>query len=112
MDKSRSPAEPPRNRAAPALRDPNARLLQPLHSVAPSLRALRTYMLLRATHTTTYLYSEPVSICHTEAHLAPREHWGQTVLEHELSIVPQPDFSLTRRDYFGNGVAYFSIHKP
>ena len=69
-------------------------------------------MLLRATHTTTYLYSEPVSICHTEAHLAPREHWGQTVLEHELTIIPTPDFSLTRRDYFGNDVAYFSIHKP
>ena len=54
-------------------------------------------MLLQATHTTTYLYSEPVSICHTEAHLAPRDHWGQSVLEHDLIIVPAPDFSLTRR---------------
>jgi transglutaminase-like putative cysteine protease len=69
-------------------------------------------MILRATHTTTYLYSEPVSICHSEAHLTPRDHWGQTVLEHDLTIVPVPEFSLNRHDYFGNEVAYFSIHEP
>src|SRR5258706_10519638 len=69
-------------------------------------------MILRAIHTTTYLYSEPVSICHTEAHLTPRQHWGQAVLEHELTIIPTPDFSLTRQDYFGNEAAYFSLHEP
>src|SRR3954462_2181716 len=69
-------------------------------------------MILRATHTTTYLYSDLVSICHTEAHLAPRAFWGQAVLEHELTIVPEPDFSITRQDYFGNEAAYFSIHQP
>ena len=69
-------------------------------------------MILRATHTTTYLYSEPVSVCHTEAHLTPRRHWGQALLEHQLTIVPEPTFSLTRLDYFGNEAAYFSIHEP
>lgn len=69
-------------------------------------------MILRASHTTTYLYSDPVSICHTEVHLAPRAQWSQSVIEHELAIVPPPDFSLSRRDYFGNEVTYFSIHEP
>ena len=69
-------------------------------------------MIYRATHTTMYMYSEPVSICHTEVHLCPREHASQTVLEHELEIVPAPDFLESRRDYFGNEVSYFSIHEP
>lgn len=69
-------------------------------------------MFLRPTHTTTYLYSEPVSICHTEVHLAPREFDGQALFEHELTIHPKPDFLTSRRDYFGNQVTYFSIHEP
>lgn len=69
-------------------------------------------MILRATHKTTYLYSEPVSICHTEVHLAPRAQWGQVVLNHELEILPEPDFRLSRKDYFGNEVTYFSIQEP
>jgi transglutaminase-like putative cysteine protease len=69
-------------------------------------------MILRASHTTTYLYSEPVSICHTEVHLAPRPQWGQAVLDHELEILPVPDFQISRRDYFGNEVTYFSIQEP
>ena len=47
-------------------------------------------MIFTATHTTTYLYSDPVSICHTEVHLAPRGGWGQRVLEHELTVLPKP----------------------
>ncbi len=69
-------------------------------------------MILRATHTTTYLYSEPVSICHTEVHLAPRDGERQRVIEHDLSIVPPPDATFSRKDYFGNDVTYFSIHEP
>jgi transglutaminase-like putative cysteine protease len=69
-------------------------------------------MILSATHTTTYLYSAPVSICHTEVHLAPRTMPSQTVLAHEITITPKPDYSVKRRDYFGNGVTYFSIHEP
>jgi transglutaminase-like putative cysteine protease len=69
-------------------------------------------MLLRATHTTTYLYSAPVSICHTEVHLAPRSHRNQRVLEHDLSIVPMPEATFSHTDYFGNEVTYFSIHEP
>jgi transglutaminase-like putative cysteine protease len=69
-------------------------------------------MLLRSTHVTTYLYSAPVSICHTEVHLAPREGLNQQLLDHSLSIVPAPDATFTHDDYFGNRVTYFSIHEP
>jgi transglutaminase-like putative cysteine protease len=69
-------------------------------------------MLLRATHTTQYLYSDPVSICHTEVHLAPRETLHQQVLSHQLTIEPNPDFRHHREDYFGNGVTMFSLHEP
>jgi len=63
-------------------------------------------MLLRATHTTTYLYSEPVSICHTEVHLSPRNEGNQKVLDHNLSIIPPPDATFSHTDYFGNETAF------
>src|ERR1035438_7106326 len=69
-------------------------------------------MMLRATHTTTYLYSQPVSICHTEVHLAPRDGPNQRVIDHTLSVTPVPDATFRHKDYFGNDVTYFSIHEP
>ena len=48
-------------------------------------------MPIRAKHSTTYLYSEPVSICHTETRLAPREDRCQHTLEHHLSIHRVPN---------------------
>jgi len=69
-------------------------------------------MKLRAEHTTTYLYSGPVSICHTEVHLMPRTDRNQHVLDHRLMIHPAPEQTFPRRDYFGNDAAYFSIHEP
>src|SRR3974377_974691 len=69
-------------------------------------------MQVRAKHTTTYLYSEPVSISHTETRLTPREDRSQHTLEHHLSILPAPQRIFTRKDYFGNDVTYFSIHQP
>ncbi len=69
-------------------------------------------MIVTATHTTTYLYGEPVSICHTEVHLAPRTGPNQRVVSHELEVRPEPAFMLTRTDYFGNEFTYFCIHEP
>lgn len=69
-------------------------------------------MTLKATHTTTYLYSDPVSICHTEVHLAPRPTERQTLLDFDLKVHPEPDYTTSRIDYFGNEVTYFSIHAP
>ncbi|HUI80859.1 MAG TPA: transglutaminase family protein [Bryobacteraceae bacterium] len=67
--------------------------------------------MLRTTHTTTYLYSEPVSICHTEVHLAPRGDRNQHLIEHNLTVNPMPDMMFGHKDYFGNDVIYFSIHE-
>ncbi|MGO9059721.1 MAG: transglutaminase family protein [Candidatus Binataceae bacterium] len=68
--------------------------------------------MLRAIHTTTYNYSNPVSLCHSEVHLAPRATAHQRVVSHELLIDPRPDSSATRQDYFGNEVTYFAIDEP
>lgn len=69
-------------------------------------------MTLRATHTTTYLYSDPVSICHMQVRLAPRESPRQRVLDHALSLAPMPEATFSHKDYFGNDVTNFSIHEP
>jgi len=68
--------------------------------------------MLRTTHTTTYLYSQPVSICHTELRLTPRGDGPQRLLEHRLSILPEPEETFERKDYFGNDVTYFSLQIP
>ncbi|MGA3258278.1 MAG: transglutaminase family protein [Bryobacteraceae bacterium] len=69
-------------------------------------------MKLRATHTTAYQYTEPVSICHTAVHLTPRDGPNQRVLDHTLSIDPMPEATFSHKDYFGNDVTCFSIHEP
>ncbi|HTR62429.1 MAG TPA: transglutaminase family protein [Candidatus Binataceae bacterium] len=69
-------------------------------------------MILRATHSTTYSYADTVSICYTEARLLPRTTHGQTPIEHELVIDPEPDSTLLRTDFFGNSVAAFSVQQP
>jgi transglutaminase-like putative cysteine protease len=69
-------------------------------------------MILRSVHTTTYKYSEPVSLCHSEVHLAPRATHNQSVIRHDLEIHPRPESSAVRTDYFGNEVAYFAIDDP
>jgi transglutaminase-like putative cysteine protease len=69
-------------------------------------------MKLIATHITRYWYSGPVSMCHTEVHLHPRVRQHQTVLEFSLDVTPTPDSLLSREDYFGNEVTFFSIAEP
>jgi transglutaminase-like putative cysteine protease len=69
-------------------------------------------MKLLATHITRYWYSGAVSMCNTEVHLQPRSRANQTVLEYELEVNPTPDSLLTREDYFGNHVTFFSIAEP
>jgi transglutaminase-like putative cysteine protease len=69
-------------------------------------------MLLRATHTTTYKYSQPASLCHSEVYLAPRSTDHQRPLSHELKIHPEPDSCAARKDYYGNAVTYFAIDEP
>jgi transglutaminase-like putative cysteine protease len=69
-------------------------------------------MKLLATHVTRYWYSGPVSMCHTEVHLQPRPRKNQTILEYALEVSPTPDSLLSREDYFGNQVTFFSLAEP
>ncbi len=69
-------------------------------------------MKVLATHVTRYWYSGPVSMCHTEVHLRPRPRPNQTILEFALDVIPTPDSLLSRQDYFGNEVTFFSIAEP
>jgi transglutaminase-like putative cysteine protease len=66
----------------------------------------------RITHTTTYTYSEPVSLCQNVAHLAPRPCHRQRAGRTVLSITPDPAVIEERVDYFGNPVSYFTIQEP
>ena len=62
-------------------------------------------------HTTTYEYSEPVSLCHNLAHLSPRPSSQQQCEQTVLSITPDPAVLEERTDYFGNPVLYFTIQE-
>jgi len=63
------------------------------------------------THTTTYDYSEPVSLCQNVAHLAPRECPRQRAGRSVMTITPDPAVLEDRVDYYGNPVCYFTIQE-
>lgn len=65
----------------------------------------------RIQHRTIYAYSGRVDLCHSLAHLSPREDEGQLTESHEIVVTPSPDFESERLDYFGNKVRYFSIQR-
>jgi len=64
----------------------------------------------KITHTTSYQYAEPVSVCHNEARLKPLNTFYQQCLASEIVIDPPPSDFHERKDFFGNPVAYFAIH--
>lgn len=63
----------------------------------------------RITHRTTYEYSEPVTVSHHAARMAPRATPHQTSGGFRLQIHPTPAVQSTRTDYFGNSVCVFSV---
>lgn len=63
-------------------------------------------------HITEYRYSEPVSLCHNEAHLQPRYLPHQYCSHSQLHIQPPPAIRHEREDFFGNRVVYFVIQEP
>jgi transglutaminase-like putative cysteine protease len=69
-------------------------------------------MIYRVTHTNSYSYSEPVSLCHNLLHLTARDTPRQTCRQSQLLIQPVPAVSSTRTDYFGNSATYFTIQEP
>ena len=68
-------------------------------------------MKYRVIHTTQYLYSEPVSLCHNEARFAPRTFASQVCQSSQLAIEPRPSALREREDFFGNRVSYFAIQQ-
>jgi len=69
-------------------------------------------MLYRISHSTTYEYAEPVSLCQNLAHLTPRNTASQTCRQSMLDVTPQPSVLSDRLDYFGNATTFFAVQEP
>ncbi len=69
-------------------------------------------MIYRVTHTTTYAYSEPVTLCHNLVHLTPRDTGRQKSRHHQLLISPLPAVSKVHTDFFGNHAQFFTVQEP
>jgi len=69
-------------------------------------------MRYRVVHTTRYRYSQPVTLCHNEAHLRPRTFGIQSCIESRLSVEPPAALMHERTDFFGNPVTYFAVQEP
>lgn len=65
----------------------------------------------RITHTTSYKYSSPVSVCHNVVMLSPRKSEYLECNSHRLNVRPIPDISEHRTDMFGNIVRRFSLEE-
>lgn len=68
-------------------------------------------MRFHISHTTHYVYGAPVSLCHSIAHLKPRETPYQRCLKSHARVSPWPSVSREHRDLFGNRVNYFSVQQ-
>lgn len=66
-------------------------------------------MRYRISHTTEYRYQEPVTLCHNECRLTPRNQGAQSCSRTVFSIEPPPSVFRERTDYFGNRVVYFDV---
>jgi transglutaminase-like putative cysteine protease len=60
---------------------------------------------LQLKHTTTYRYSQPVTFGEHRLMVRPRESHDQHLLEHTLTIEPEPSELRWLQDVFGNSVA-------
>jgi transglutaminase-like putative cysteine protease len=63
-------------------------------------------------HTTTYSYTDTVSICQNDVHLMPRQTPFQTTAGFLLEVSPEPMLQRSWIDTFGNEVRYFSLEEP
>lgn len=68
-------------------------------------------MKYRVSHKTTYQGDQPVSVCHNEAWLKPRDTPFQCLEDHQLAVHPSPTSLAPRHDYFGNNVWAFSFNR-
>lgn len=68
-------------------------------------------MKYKVTHTTKYVYSEPVSVCHNRVMLTPQTGPRLRCQSHRLVVRPTPQITSRRTDFFGNTVQTFSIEE-
>ncbi|MDB6024782.1 MAG: transglutaminase [Verrucomicrobiales bacterium] len=66
-------------------------------------------MIYRVTHTTTYDYTDSVSLSHHLLRLMPRDLPHQRCLTHAVDIDPKPAIAERHFDYFGNAVTFLTI---
>src|SRR4029077_3049021 len=66
----------------------------------------------RVTHTSTYRYSEPVSISHHALRLTPRALPRQNCRRCEIEITPKPGAARSQTDYFGNQRTFVAVQDP
>ena len=63
-------------------------------------------------HSTQYEYENPINLSYNVAWVSPRTFPGQEVLDHRISISPEPTLTRQHTDFFGNTCTYFSVHSP
>ena len=69
-------------------------------------------MIYRVRHLTKYDYEDPVSVSHHVLRLTPRNLTGQRCSRSHIAIAPAPPSSITRIDYFGNVLTFFTLREP
>ena len=69
-------------------------------------------LLYEITHTTTYAYTDDVSVSHHLLRLTPRHNRKQNCLAHDLAITPEPGTVSAHRDYFGNPTYFIGVQTP
>jgi transglutaminase-like putative cysteine protease len=69
-------------------------------------------MLYTVSHTTTYQYTDAVSLCHNLVHLRPRALPRQVCHQSHVLVQPDPRSLQSQLDYFGNPTAFFTIAEP
>ena len=63
------------------------------------------------THRTLYEYSAPVTVSQHVTRLEPRDFRTQVCDNYSLKIHPDPALRMTRQDYFGNRLCFFTIQE-
>jgi transglutaminase-like putative cysteine protease len=69
-------------------------------------------LIYRIVHRTRYVYHAPVTFCHNEVRLLPREVPHQICRRARLMVDPPPAALRERLDFFGNRVSYFAVQQP
>src|SRR5258707_11958745 len=66
-------------------------------------------MIYELTHSTSYDYSQSVSLSHHVLRLQPRDLPGQRCLRHDVQIDPNPGLTNSHVDYFGNRTTFVTV---